>query len=117
MGSPFRSFGNVELVNQPEKLPTREEMAAELAEDTCIRLKELKAAAMAAEQNADEPLPESPEQMECYKTLEALMKGPHGWVVKPVILEQFPELVRPPTDAEKQAVDDYLKSQVELNTP
>lgn len=106
---PFRSFpSTVQLLNQPEQPPSAEQMAADLAEETCLRLKELKAAALEAEQNADEPLVESAEQIECYKTLDALMQGRHKWIVVPVVLEHFPELIRPPTEMEKRAVEQYL---------
>lgn len=112
----FRSFpSSVPLLNQPEAQPSAEQMAADLAEETCLRLKELKAAALEAEQNADTPLMESPEQLECYKTLDALMQGRHKWVVVPIVLEHFPELTRPPTEMEKQAVEQYLANrQVDL---
>lgn len=107
---PFRSFSNVPIVNAT---PTKQEMAADLAEETCLRLKELKAAAKAAEESADAPLMESADQKECYTTLEALMKGPHRWVVVPVILEHFPELTMPPTEQEKQAVEEYQARQAQ----
>lgn len=112
MANAFRSFpSTVPLLNQPEQPPSAEEMAANLAEETCEKLKAMKAAALEAEQNAEEPLPPSAEQAECYKTLDALMQGRHKWVVTPIILEHFPELLRPPTEMEKQAVEQYLANQ------
>ena len=90
--SLFRSFSNVPIV-KPQSKP---EMAAELAAETCERLKELKAEALEREANAEPPMDATQEQKDCYTTLEALMKGPHRWCVAPVLLEHFPELVRAP---------------------
>lgn len=117
MGNPFRSFGNVQILNQPEPPTTREEMAADLAIETCERYKALRAEALTAEANADLPLAWSPQAAECIATLEALAKGPHGWVVKPILLEQFPEFARPVSEMEKAVVDEFIAardSQVDL---
>ncbi len=108
---PFRSFQNVPVLNQPEAQPSAEQMAADLAEEACLKLKELRARALEAEANADEPMVESAEQIECYATLDALMKGRHKWVVTPIVLEHFPELTRPPNEQEKAAVEQYLANQ------
>jgi len=92
MGNPFR-LSTLPLVNQPERPPTKDEMAAELAEDTCLRIKEFRAEALRREQECEPPMETTPEHTECYETLDALMKGQHRWVVVPVILEHFPEFI------------------------
>src|SRR5262245_25451352 len=107
----FRSFQNVPLVNQPEHPPTKEEMAADLALEMCEVIKTARAEALRREEQCESPLPPTKETLDAQATLDALMKGPHKWVVTPVILEQFPELVRPPTEVEKRAVDAYLQAQ------
>lgn len=114
MGSPFRSFGNVPIVGH-EKPPTKAEMAADLAEETILRWKELRAEAKAVEEAAELPLAWSPEAQECIDTLEALLKGPHRWVVVPVLVELMPEFAVPPTDEEKAAVERYLAEQGKAN--
>ena len=95
MGNPFASF-RTPIVGQ-EKPPTADEMAADLAEETCLRLKELKAEALAREQACEPPMLDTEERAECYKTLESLMKGRHRWIVLPILFEQFPEMVTPAT--------------------
>lgn len=113
MGNPFRSFGNVPIVGAADKPKpvTKEAMAAELAEDTCLRWKELRAEAIAAEQACEPSKPWNREAQECVDTLEALLKGPHRWVVIPVILELCPEFAVPPSDEEKAAVERYIAEQ------
>lgn len=96
--SVFRSFQNVPILNQPAKPATREEMAADLAAETCERYKVLRQQALDAEANAEPSLQWNDEAKECIETIEALMKGPHRWVVVPVILEHLPELVTQPKD-------------------
>lgn len=93
------------IVGASEKSLTREEMAADLMEETCLQYKALRAEALAAEQECDPSKPWSPQAQECMTTIEALCKGPHRWVCIPVLLEHFPELVRPATDEEKAAAD------------
>ncbi len=110
MSRLFKSFDDA-LIPIVGQQPTKQEMAADLALEMCERIKELRAEAMRREEACEPPMEATPEQAECYATLDALMKGPHAWVVKPVVLEQCPELVRPPTDAEKQAVEQYIKEQ------
>lgn len=102
---PFRRFRNVPAPR------TADQMAADLAAETCRRLQALRAEALAAEQRADEPMRESAEQAECYTTLDALLRGRHRRVVVPVLLEHFPELLRPQTAQERAAVEAYLAQQ------
>lgn len=94
--SIFRSFSNVPILNQPEAPPTPEEMAADLAEETCLRFKALQAEVRALEEACEYSPDRTPEAQECMNTLEALMKGRHRWVVVPVVLEHLPELITPP---------------------
>lgn len=109
MASPFRSIRNdVPLVNQPTPRQSKDEMAADLMEETCLRYKALREAAIAAEQECEPSTPWNPESQECMDTIEALLKGRHRWVCVPVLLEHFPELVVPASDAERDAVDRYL---------
>lgn len=115
MGNLFRSFGNVPIVGQ-EKRPTREEMAADLMAETCERYKALRAEALAAEQACDPSKPWSPQAQECMDTIEALMQGPHRWVCMPVLLEHFPELVRPATEDEKAAAEKIATEQIAAST-
>lgn len=105
MGKPFRSFGNIPILNQPEAPTTPEEMAADLMAETCERYKALRAEAIAAEQECDPSKPWNPQAQECMDTIEALLKGRHRWVCVPVLLEHFPELVRPATEDEQRASD------------
>lgn len=90
--SLFKSFGNVPIVGQQ---PSRDEMAADLAEETCLRLKELRAEALRREAECEQPLRDTAESLGCQQTLEALMKGRHRWIAVPIILEHFPELLAP----------------------
>lgn len=110
MGNPFSSFRNVPIIGEADKPKpmTKEEMAADLAEECVLELKEMRAAALKAEANCEPSLPPSPRQRELYTTLEALLKGPHRWVVVPVILEHLPELATPATPEEQALVDQYL---------
>jgi hypothetical protein len=108
--SVFRSLTNpspAQLVNQRQ---TAEEMASDLAVDTCLRYKEMRAEALQAEANAELPAAWSPEAKECMDTLEALLKGRHRWVVLPIVLEHFPELVRPATPQERAASEQVAES-------
>lgn len=102
--SIFRSFSNVPLVNQPEAPPTKDEMAADLALEMCERIKAWRVDALAREQAAEPPLMTTPQMQEAYDTLDALMKGQHRWVVVPVILEHFPELITPAKDAAPESL-------------
>lgn len=96
--SPFRSFGNAHII----KPPTADEMAADLATETCQRIKELRAEALAREQACEPPLPATDESRGLQATLDALMKGRHRWIAVPIILEHFPELVTPAEATEEQ---------------
>lgn len=116
MKSPFASMRNVPIIGDVPRV-TAEDMAAELASDTCQRLKELRAEAMAREENAEAPALESAALKECYATLEALCKGRHGWVVKPIIMELLPEVTRPANEMEQAAVAQYLADNPGVEAP
>lgn len=91
--SLFRSFSNVPII----KPPTREEMAADLATETCERYKALREDAKAAEANCEPSKVWTAQAAECIQTIDALMRGQHRWIVVPIILEHLPELVTPAT--------------------
>lgn len=100
MSRDFRSFGAVPIVG---KRPSRDEMAAELATETCENYKELRAAAKAAEESCEPSHVWNDQAAECMATLDALMKGQHRWIVVPIILEHFPELLGKATLTEAEA--------------
>lgn len=89
MSRPFQSFGALEI----RKSPTRDEMAAELATETCENYKALRAAAKSAEEACEPSHAWNDQAAEYWQTLEALMKGRHRWIAVPIILEHFPELL------------------------
>ena len=100
--SIFRSFVN------DEPVVTASQMAEDLARETCETLVRLRAEAVAREQAAEPPMLATDEQAECYRTLEALLKGRHRRVVLPVMLSLLPDLSRPTNAAERAAVEAML---------
>lgn len=81
---------------------SKDDMAAELARETCESYKELRDAARQAEEQAEPPHHWNDAAAECMQTLEALLKGRHRRVVLPIILEFFPELMTPATATEQE---------------
>lgn len=69
------------------------EMAADLAMETIIDIKNQREVAKAREEACEPPLPWTPQDQDRVDTLEALLKGRHRATVLPLILEAFPELV------------------------
>lgn len=67
---------------------TKDQIAVQIAEHA---IEEYRAGRMAAGSDA----PETEHGMQLLQRLAALMKGPHGHVVKPVVIKAFPELEPP----------------------
>lgn len=71
---------------------TKDQIAVQLAEDA---IEEYRMERMAARMAAGSDAPETAHGMQLLQRLAALMKGPHGHAVKPVVFKAFPELEPP----------------------
>lgn len=72
---------------------TAVQMATELARETIEDYKALRAEAVAAEKACEESKEWNDRANECIQTLDALMRGRHRDVVRPIVLTEFPEIV------------------------
>jgi hypothetical protein len=87
MSNLFTSF------TRRQQEQTGDQMASELARDTICEFKELRALAIQAEKDCEPSKDWDDKANECIQTLDALMRGRHAHIVKPIVLTEFPEIV------------------------